>query len=117
MAEPEPLEQTFHKAVRLAPDSADLFGLLGGALEKAGRADDALMAFGKAVALDPGLAVAHYNLGNALKELGRSEDVADCYRRAVAADPGFAAAASMPIAGPGNLAAFKDRRGDRGNGE
>ena len=78
------------KAVRLAPGSVDLFGLLGGALKRAGRADDALAAFEKAVALDPGRAEVHYNMGNTLKELGRVEDAAASYRRATAADPGFA---------------------------
>ncbi len=78
------------QAVTSAQGSADLFGLLGGALKITGRIEEAVAAYGQAITLDPGLADTHYNLGNALRDLGRSEDAVAAYRRAVELNSGFA---------------------------
>ena len=71
------------KAVRLASNSADLYGLLGNALKKAGRAEDAISAFQKAIAISPNSADLQFNMGNTLRDTGRSEEAIACYRRAV----------------------------------
>ena len=77
------------KAVRLASNSADLHGLLGSALKKAGRPIDALSAFESAIKIDPGPAETHFNKGNTLRDLDRLEEAIACYRRAVEKNPNF----------------------------
>lgn len=77
------------KAVTAAPESAELFNLLGNGLGQEGRLVDAVPAYRRAVSLDPGLTEAHYNLGNALKKLDRWDKAIHCYRQAVSLKPNF----------------------------
>ena len=51
-------------------EKADLHNLLGGALKRAERLEEAVLAYDKAVSLGPELAEAHYNLGNAGNSFG-----------------------------------------------
>jgi len=53
---------------RRQPDIPEV--LQGGALKRAGRLEEAVLAYDKAVSLGPELAEAHYNLGNAGNSFG-----------------------------------------------
>jgi len=65
------------------PESVAGHNLLGTALQRAGRPEEALPELRRAVSLDPGLAEAHYNLGLTLASLGRPQEAIDAYRRSL----------------------------------
>ena len=67
---PEAAAGHLEKAVARQPESTDLHNLLGGALKRAGRLEEAVLAYDKAVSLGPELAEAHYNLSNAGNSFG-----------------------------------------------
>ena len=67
---PEAAAEHLEKAVARQLESADLHNLLGRALKRAGRLEEAVLAYDKAVSLSPELAEAHYNLGNAGNSFG-----------------------------------------------
>src|SRR5262245_1733282 len=62
--------------------------LLGMALSRTGRHEDALASFERAIAVAPDFADAHGNRASALMELGRLEEACADYERAVALQPG-----------------------------
>lgn len=75
------------KAAPMLPADAGLQSNLGTALQKLGRAREALACHRRAVELEPSSHINHYNLGNALMEAGKDAEAAECFRRAVALHP------------------------------
>ena len=59
---------------QLKPDHAAAHNNLGGALQEAGRLDEAIAAYRRAIALEPDSAGAHSNLGSALTGTGRPDE-------------------------------------------
>ena len=102
-------EALYRRVLQAAPDHADalhLMGLaaaqqgrypaalelIGKAIRRNGRTDEALAAYRRAIALAPGFVGAHLNLGGVLCERGQWEAAEACYRRAIAAEPDLASA-------------------------
>ena len=77
-------------AVRKAPLMYRTHMHLGGALERQGRAQEALSRYRRAVELGPEVVEAHYNLGNALRVLESAEEAMAAYERSLELDSGFA---------------------------
>jgi tetratricopeptide (TPR) repeat protein len=76
------------RAIRIAPNNAQLLCLQGAALEALGRNAEALVSYDAAIALQPGLALAHYNRAVALSALGRAPEALASYDAAIALQPG-----------------------------
>jgi tetratricopeptide (TPR) repeat protein len=75
------------KVLAIAPERANAHNLLGMALQRVGRRQEALASFDRAVALAPELGDAHGNRGNILVELGRTAEALTSFERAVALKP------------------------------
>lgn len=80
------------KALALDPDSVYGLSAKGAALQRQGRASDALAAYDRALALDPTYSVAWNEKGYILGTYGRHQESFDAYDRALALDPGYAVA-------------------------
>ena len=87
------------------PQQARAHNLLGMALSRLGRNEEALASFDQAIVHQPDFAEAHGNRANALIELGRIEEAVTSYERAVALaarldrrldQPGHGAASARP---------------------
>ncbi len=74
------------------PDNSRAHSLLGLALEKAGRLDEAVVAAQAAARLAPGSAEMHYNLGYALVKTGRPADAIASFETALRLRPDYAEA-------------------------
>jgi len=85
-------EESFAKALELAPDFADAAVYLAECRSRAGDAEGARLHLTHAVALVPGHAGIRTNLALALIDLGRLEEAAVELERALAADPGSSVA-------------------------
>jgi predicted O-linked N-acetylglucosamine transferase (SPINDLY family) len=75
------------RALAADPRRARAHLLLGMALARLGRVDEALASFDQAIACDPGLADAHGNRGDVLAALGRQGEAVESYDRALAIAP------------------------------
>ncbi len=75
------------KAVAAGGGSQAAF-LLGQALDRAGRTEDAVDAYREAVAAEPVSAAVLNNLASALERTGRLDESATMFRRAIAIEPG-----------------------------
>ncbi|MFA6110607.1 MAG: tetratricopeptide repeat protein, partial [Candidatus Latescibacterota bacterium] len=76
-------------AVRKGPGMYRAHLHLGGALEKAGRNNEAVRSYERAADLAPEAVEVWYNLGNALRQVGRAEEAAAAYRRALTVAEGY----------------------------
>jgi len=92
-------------ALRLRPDSAEIWINLGRLFAEQGESQRASACFSEALAVAPSDATALYNLGVVSQDTGNDIDAIDLYRRALELDPGLAEAHY-------NLATIYDRRGD-----
>lgn len=84
--------ETFRSGLKIAPDSAHLYFLLGQSLYSAGRVQESVTPLHQAVRLDPGGLPAHLLLGTVLTRLGRNQEAADQWNAALKIDPGSKAA-------------------------
>ena len=84
------LESKARELLRLHPNAAAVWQVLGLALTRQGK--DALQALRMASRLSPNDAGVHNNLGNALGRLGHFEEAIASYRRALVLRPDFAEA-------------------------
>ena len=80
------------EAVRLNPLSAEVQNNLGGALQRQGRMNEALIAHRKAIELNPRLVDARYNVGVVLQALGDLDGARREYEQVVRERPDYAAA-------------------------
>ena len=85
-------ERITRAALEDYPGETNFLALLGAALLRQGKPQDALKHLREAVALEPEYAKGHEQLGEALLALNRPEEAADSLRRALEIDPGFEAA-------------------------
>ena len=83
---------SYHKALAIKPNFAEVHNNLGIALQDLGKLEDALASYHKALDLKPDFAEAHNNLGNAWKDLGRLEEAVASYRKALDLKPDYAEA-------------------------
>ena len=70
------------EATRLAPEFADAFHNLAGALDRAGRLDEAIAAGRRSFRLEPRNAQYHRTLARLLREHGDMEEAAEQLRKA-----------------------------------
>ena len=82
----------YRRALRLAPDNAELLSDLGSALGELGQHAQAEALLRDAIERAPLLAQAHNNLGNLFLETNRLDAALECYRRTLEIEPGYAEA-------------------------
>jgi Tfp pilus assembly protein PilF len=87
---PEEATRFLTAAVALRPDSPAARLNLGVALARAGRLDEALVAYRHAITLKSDYSVAHYNVGLALGEQGHLDEAVSAFRRAIQLKPDYA---------------------------
>jgi tetratricopeptide (TPR) repeat protein len=80
-------EGAFRAALALAPGNAGAHNNLGLALQRQGRAAEAIEEFRRALAADPSLADAHVNWGNAIENQGDIDAARAHYQRAIELAP------------------------------
>ena len=80
-------DNSYRRAVVLAPDYAEAFIERGKGLARQDRRDEALKSYGRALALRPTSTPAWIERGNLLAVMGRREEAIAGYRRAVSIDP------------------------------
>jgi tetratricopeptide (TPR) repeat protein len=78
---------SYQRAVRLKPESAELHGHLSGVLFKNHQMDEAIAAARQAIALKPAYAMGYVHLGDALQESKESNEAIIAYQRAIELDP------------------------------
>lgn len=79
--------ELFEKAAAFTPNDANLISMLGAALHRCGRADEALSRMREAVRLAPDNIVAHANLGALLYKRGATDESIEHLSIVVAHDP------------------------------
>ncbi len=83
-------EAAYRDLLRIDPDNAELWYLVGTVCQPQAKAAEALAAYQRAVAIKPEFAQAQNSLGIALAQQGRSQEAERCFAAAVHANPGFA---------------------------
>ena len=84
MADARPV---FERAVKIAPQDADIQADLGQVLHALGQPREAQLAFERALKINPRCSGAHCNLGMVLRDLGRAVEAEAAYRRELEIDP------------------------------
>ncbi|MBW8039918.1 MAG: tetratricopeptide repeat protein [Planctomycetes bacterium] len=64
----------FYKALRIRPNSPEIYNNLGNAFRRLDRFDDAIECYNNALKLQPGFPQAHYNLAVVLSRQGKSDE-------------------------------------------
>jgi cellulose synthase operon protein C len=90
--QPQCALDSFRSGLKIAPDSAHLYFLLGQSLFSAGRVQESMAPLEQAVRLNPDAMPAHLLLGTVLTRLGRNQEAADQWKAALKIDPGSKAA-------------------------
>ena len=80
----------FYKALRIRPNSPEIYNNLGNALRRVDRYDEAIRCYKKALELKPGFPQAHYNLAIELLRQGKIDEGIEQYRLALRFRPGHA---------------------------
>ena len=93
----------YTRAIEIDTHYGIAHNLLGGALRKSGKLQEAIDEFTKAVELDPGSPILHCNLGMALANVGRGTDAIKEYRKSLGINPRMVCRAYQPRAGTGAL--------------
>ncbi|CAK0744395.1 protein O-GlcNAc transferase [Gammaproteobacteria bacterium] len=75
------------QTLKLAPERADAWTLMGALHRRAGRLEQAVLAYRRAIRLQPDYADAHGNLGNVLRAQEKWEEAIAAYQRAIAIRP------------------------------
>lgn len=75
--------------VRMFPDAAVGYNILGLTHARTGKVEAAIDAFRKSLRINSNDASSHYNLGNALKESGKSAESISAYREAIRLKPDY----------------------------
>lgn len=83
--QPQPALELLEKILDAQPHDAEAQVKKAVALEKLGRAEDALACCDRAIAMDHTLALAHLHKGGLLNRLRRYDEALDCYERALQA--------------------------------
>ena len=68
------VEQACRELLQAYPQSLFVMNVLGAALHRQGKLQEAVQAYNKAIKLKPDFADAHSNRGSALKDLGRLDE-------------------------------------------
>lgn len=84
--------ESYQTAIRLAPEIAHAWHLLGNCFQGAGRLVEAAAAYEKALERNPDLPKTHYNIGVAHRHLGDLSSALAHYRQALVLDPSYAEA-------------------------
>ncbi len=83
--EPQKALECFEKLLSAQPQNAEVLVKKASALEKLGRADEALAFCDRAIFADATLVTAHLHKGGLLNKLGRHEESLKCYEQAMLA--------------------------------
>ena len=75
-------EKSFREAIKLKPQWAEAYSLLGSALARAGKYAEAEEALRKAVSLKPDYGEGYYYLGLFLEERGKAAEAQEAFRKA-----------------------------------
>ncbi|MCG8687381.1 MAG: tetratricopeptide repeat protein, partial [Desulfobacterales bacterium] len=86
---PDQAEHIGAALLRQFPASVNLFNLLGAALQRQKKLEQAAQIFDQAIAVAPNYAPAYYNRGNILKELELPKKALESYDRAIELKPDF----------------------------
>jgi uncharacterized protein (TIGR02466 family) len=89
------LPQAEHMAktlIKVYPNALMLHNVLGVALERQGKFEEAAASYRKVIALDSNIAEIHFNLGVVLSNLGRIEEAVANYRKSIVLKPSLAVA-------------------------
>jgi tetratricopeptide (TPR) repeat protein len=103
--DPEASAEAYRRALRLRPDSSEMYINLGRLYAENGQLKKASDCFQRALELDPTDATSLYNLGVVSQDAGLDDDAKDFYYRALRVDPDLAEAHY-------NLATIFDRIGE-----
>jgi len=83
----EHAEMLLRRALELAPERADIAGLLGRALARQGKFDESYETFAKAIAANPSLLLARHDFGFALLSGGQPREALKIFEAALAYNP------------------------------
>ncbi len=81
-----------HEALKIAPDTADIYKLLGNIMQRQGSLTDAMGFYAKALALQPNFPEVYSNLGSLHASKQNWNQAVTYYQKAIDKDPGFAIA-------------------------
>lgn len=82
--------EAFKQAIRLNPDDADVYHVLGLVYAGLGRWQEAMESYKQALRLNPDDAEAHNNLGMAYFNLGRHQEAIEAFRQVIRLQPDHA---------------------------
>ena len=85
-------ERCCREVLRIEPEKAEAWNLLGAFYKRAGRSADAKHCFEEALRLDPGNPPYHNNLGEVYRNEGELGKAEECYRKAIELEPKYAIA-------------------------
>jgi tetratricopeptide (TPR) repeat protein len=80
-------ERMLEKAIKLNPDNADSWGILGEMHEKSGNLDAAADTYDRFRAINPGLSIGHLKFADACHQLKQFGNALTAYEKALAIDP------------------------------
>jgi serine/threonine-protein kinase len=86
-AKSEQIVAEYREAIRLQPDSADNHEMLGSALFRSAKVDEAIVELLEAIRLRPNYVQAYRDLDLALARKEKSDEVIACYEKVVELDP------------------------------
>ena len=80
----------YNKAIKINPNSAEIYNNLGNVLHSMGSDDAAIQQFNKAIEINPNFAEAYNNLGNSLKVLNEFANAESAFKQAIRVNKSFA---------------------------
>jgi tetratricopeptide (TPR) repeat protein len=81
--------ESYHKALLLKPDYAEVHNNLGNVYKLQGKLDEAAASLRKACSFRPNYAEAHNNLGIVYRLQGKLDEAANCFRKALSLKPDY----------------------------
>ncbi|MEW6356854.1 MAG: tetratricopeptide repeat protein [Planctomycetota bacterium] len=84
---PKAGEAVAREVLHRHPDNAQMQSVLGVAMAKQGRFEEAILPLSEALRMNPNTAATHYHMGWALSSMGRPDEAVEHFRRAVEINP------------------------------
>ena len=79
----------YNKAIKINPNSAEIYNNLGNVLHSMGSDDAAIQQFNKAIEINPNFAEAHFSRGRALQISNKPADAIEAYKKTVTLKPAY----------------------------
>lgn len=80
------------QVIKKNPNFFEIYNVLGLALSRQGKVDEAINCYEKVIKLKPDFVIAHNNLGNIYNSIGEQEKAEICFFKAIEIEPRFALA-------------------------